>query len=55
MSKGTPPQDALDLVKKTMKAQSAGEEQQLSPAQTPRNQPKSSKENEPGAKLFLCF
>ncbi|MCV9960884.1 hypothetical protein OIU34_03130 [Pararhizobium sp. BT-229] len=29
MSKGTPPQEALDLVKEAMKAQSAGEEYDL--------------------------
>ncbi|WP_349434741.1 hypothetical protein [Pararhizobium sp. A13] len=40
MSKGTPPQDALDLVKKTMKAQSTGEEQDSPPAQVPQKSAK---------------
>lgn len=34
MSKGTPPQEALDLVKEAMKAQSAGEEHDLPAIET---------------------
>lgn len=42
MSKGTQPQEALDLVKQAMRAQSAGEEQHLSAAEIAPNQQKSS-------------
>ncbi|WP_426130080.1 hypothetical protein [Pararhizobium sp. PWRC1-1] len=42
MSKGTPPEAALDLVKTTMKAQTAGETQPFSAETVPQKSAKTS-------------